>query len=341
MDNEKIEKALIGVTVLIVLSVVWRIFGLNVDDMINVGIMTMLCIGFTFTYMMDGFPNLAHTSYAIVGAVTSFFLVRFYGFNPYDSWPFSVFVGGALGVFLYIILVRRIRQREGNQSIILTFTFLAVATVLGSLSYIFSYWVSVVNYPTSQYNLSRLDFRLYGSPGIVLVGIGTCILVTLYLYYFLTKTKTGVSLRAIAVDEDLSEVLGINSFRVHCLAWFISGGLAALAGSIIVIHRGMSPQGADDLLVLVMTGAIFGGLDSIFGAIIGGVFVAVSQKVLATLLFWIFGQKVLMWAPIYPIIFLVVTLVYFPNGVLSSGSTGSKWLTRLRERIDRLLANQS
>lgn len=303
---------------LIAAVLVWVLFGLGTDDLINASLMAILCIGFTFTYMIEGFPNLAHTSFAIVGAITSFYLVRFHGFNPYFTWPFSILIGGTLGVFLYSIGVRVIRQRGGNQSITLTFFFLAIAIALGSCSSIFSYWVSRVSYSKREYNLSMFDFHLLEFPGIVFIGVGASLLISVYLYYFLKDTLTGISIRAVAEDEELSQVLGINTFRVHSLAWFISGGLSSLAGSIIVLHRGMSPQGADNLIVSVMTGAIWGGLDTIFGAALGGVFVAVSQKVLSNALFLVFGKSVLIWTPIYPLVFLIVTLIFFPNGILNN-----------------------
>ena len=321
MENTKTTRSLMGVTAFIIVSLVWRVFGLNVDDLINVSLMAILCIGFTFTYMMEEFPNFAHTGYALIGAMTSFYLARFQRFNPYDTWPFSILVGGVLGVILYVTIVRRIKHRGGNQSIRLTFTFFAISTILGSLSYIFSYWVSRVSYSSQEYNLSGMDFGLNGSPGIVTVGLGTCLMIAFYLYYFLTKTTTGIALKALAEDEELAEVMGINSYRSHCLAWFISGGLTALAGSIIVIHQGFSPVDADVLIVSVMTGAIFGGLNSVYGAIIGGAFVALAEKVLAKVLFWVFGLSVMTWAPIYPMVFLVVTLLYFPNGVMNWRST--------------------
>jgi branched-chain amino acid transport system permease protein len=337
MSELKTENILIGITSFIILGLVWQFFGLNANDLINVSILGVLCIGFTFTYMMDGFPNFAHTSYAIIGAITSFYLTRFYRFNPYDTWPFSILVGGTLGVLLYIMIVRPIKQRGGNQSITLTFTFFAISTILGSLSYIFSYWVSRVAYSSQEYNLSNRDFWLHGKPGIVWVGVGTCLMIALYLYYFLTKTTTGISLRAISENEELAESLGINSYRTHCLAWFISGGLAALAGSIIVLNQGLSPEDTDVLMILVMTGSIFGGLDSVFGALVGGVFIAVAQKVLATILFWFFGLSVLTWVSIYPMVFLVITLFFFPNGLMDRRNIQNKWI---REIIDRISAER-
>ena len=95
---------------------------------------------------------------------------------------------------------------------------------------------------------------------------------------------------------------------------------------------------SDALLVSVMTGSILGGLDSITGAIIGGLFVGVSQKILSTLLFWVFGLDVLMWAGVYPIFFLVIALFFFPNGILSGTEVDLKWV---RKRLAGLRKAQS
>lgn len=333
MEVERMERWIIGGLGLVLFYLAWIAFGLNTDDMISISLMALLCIGFTFTYMMEGFPNLAHTSFSIMGAVVTFYLTSFLRFNPYDTWAFSILVGGLIGVIIYVGIVRRIRNHGGYQVVTLTFGSLAIATVLNGLSWVFSYWSSRNRTPTSSYNLSNLDFWMNGRPGIVYIGLGTSLIVTVYLYYFLTRTKTGISLRALAEDEELAEVMGISSFRMHCLAWFISGGLAALAGSIIVIHQGMTPTGADGLLVGVMTGAILGGLDNIFGAVIGGVFIGVAQKVLSTALFWVFGLDAVKWAGIYPIMFLVIALAFFPNGILNRGTLDLRWLKRIIERV--------
>lgn len=338
MEFRRVERGLVWAVGLLVLFLVSTAFGLNSNDFVNISLMSILCIGFTFTYMMEGFPNLAHTSYAIVGAVVTFYLTRYHRFNPYDTWLFSALIGGLFGVFIFVAIVRPIKRHGGYQQVTLTFSSLAIATVLGGLSWVFSYWSAMGNAPTQSYNLSYMDFWLNGRPGIAYVGVGTCVMVSIYMYLFLTRTTTGISLRATAEDEALAEVVGINSLRVHGISWFISGGLAALAGSIVVVHQGMTPTGSDALLVSVMTGSILGGLDSITGAILGGVFVGVSEKVLSTLLFWVFGLDVLKWARIYPIIFLVIALYFFPNGVLSGTEVD---IRKIWDRLKKLRKPQS
>ena len=72
------------------------------NTIINISLLVILCIGFTFTFMMEKFPNFAHTSYASIGTVVAFYLVRFRGFNPYQTWPVAVLVCGLLGVLLYV-----------------------------------------------------------------------------------------------------------------------------------------------------------------------------------------------------------------------------------------------
>ncbi len=158
---DRSERYVLGGLGLVVFYLAWIAFDLKVYDLINISLMALLCTGFTFTYMMEGFPNLAHTSYAVMGAVVTFYLTRFQRFNPYDTWAFSILVGGLIGVIIYVFIVRRIRRHGGYQLVTLTFSSLAISTVLNGVSHVFSYWSSMSRTPTQSYNLSYLDFWKY------------------------------------------------------------------------------------------------------------------------------------------------------------------------------------
>jgi branched-chain amino acid transport system permease protein len=145
-------------------------------------------------------------------------------------------------------------------------------------------------------------------------------------------------LRATSEDEKLSATIGINTFRAHCLSWFIAGALSALAGSIITINRGMGVSGPDDALIVnVMSGAVLGGLYSIYGAILGGIFIAVAQDALKNILYAIFGLPILEWQSLLPISFLLIVLAFFPNGVTSGDGQRLQGIRKLIIRTRKLL----
>jgi branched-subunit amino acid ABC-type transport system permease component len=306
----------------------------DVNTLINVNLMIMLTIGFSFTFMMENFPNFAHTTYAGVGALASFYLTRFFNFNPYDTWPFAALFGGLVGVALYRGIVKPIRRNGGYQDITLTFTFIMVAVVLPNLYLIFNFWARYWgDVPTRGYNLGWYDFDYNGIPGIAIMSTALCIFLIVGLRYFLTQHKVGLSLRAVAENPDLAETIGINTERAHDVSWFISGALASLVGSVMTIYRGVGLGGPDGMIINVMSGAIMGGVYNVYGAIIGGMFVALAEDFLKKLAFQVIGLAADKWQNLFPILFLVIALLIFPNGITGVGGIDRQRLEDLWEDI--------
>lgn len=310
----------------------------DVDTLINVALMIMLTIGFSFTFMMEGFPNFAHTSYAGLGSLVSFYLTRFFDFNPYDTWPFAAFFGGLMGVALYAGIVRPIKRHGGYQDITLTLTFIMIAQVLPFFYLIFNYWSRYWGGEAARgYNLAGYDFSYNGIPGIAIMATAACILLVIGLRYFLTQNKIGLSLRAVAENPDLAATIGVNTHYAHYASWFISGALASLVGSIMTIHGGGAGGGADGMIISVMSGAILGGVYNIYGAVIGGLFVALAQKLLNTVFFNLFGLAIMNWQGLFPLGFLVLALFIFPNGVTGPGGIDKRRLMDLWSDIKKVL----
>jgi branched-chain amino acid transport system permease protein len=306
---------------------------INEQTLINISVMVIFCIGFTFTYMIEGFPNFAHTSYAVIGSMISFYLTSFLKINPYYTWIFATAFGGFIGIILYIFIVKPIKRQGSYQDITLTLTFLVIALVIPSIASIFNFWARFYgDVPTRDYNLRIYDFNFSGISGIAIISPVTCIMLILFLHYFLTGSKIGISLRATAENESLAATLGIDTFRAHITSWFISGALAALAGSIMTIRGRMGLTGTDDMIISIMSGSILGGTSNIYGAIIGGLFVALGEDILKNIAFAFFGLPALRWQGLFPIFFLVFSMTIFPNGLLNG--IGSN-LLRIRTNFDR------
>ncbi len=289
---------------------------LTVSTLIQVSVVVILCVGFTFTYMMEKFPNFAHAAFATVGTVVSFTLVKFSGFDPYRAIPVSMLFCGLLGLGLYRLVVRPIKA-TGAREITLTFAFFVMAQVLASLINIYSYWyLYEMRAPTSGFYFFSGDFTWEGYPGVLLVAVPTCLLLVFSLWFFLTRVKQGIAFRAVAEDETLSSSLGVNVEGIHLLSWFITGLLAGLAGGLIPLWRYTGLDANDQFLILVMTGSVLGGLNTVAGAIVGGVLVVASQKIFTALGVTFVGVDIFAYESLFPMVLVVLVLFLQPEGLM-------------------------
>ncbi len=294
--------------------------GLYISTIVNVSLLVILCLGFTFTYMMEKFPNFAHTSFASIGTAVTYYLVRFYGWNPYSTWPMSMLIGGLVGVALYLIIVKKIKERAFTD-ITLTFTFYIVSQIIVQCLAIFSYWILMSSrFQSNGFVLFNFDFRWNGIPGVGIIAPLTVIFLVVLLEGFLKYSKHGIAMKATAENEDLAMGLGVNVPMMHIASWFISGSLAALAGSIIPMWLSTSVDFGDTLLISVMAGSVLGGLASIRGAIIGGILTGVSKKAITWFLMKNVSVNMGSYEGLIPILFLFVILAIEPNGL-----TAMKW----------------
>jgi branched-subunit amino acid ABC-type transport system permease component len=309
---------------------------LVVGTLVQMGVVIILCVGFTFTYMVEKFPNFGHTAIATLGTVVSFSLVKIYGFDPYSAIPFAMLFCGFVGLLLYFLVVRPIKA-TGAHEITITFAFFAIAEMLASLVSIYSYWfLFSQSAPTSGFSLMGSDFQWEGYPGVLLVTLPICVVLVVSLYLFFTKMKQGIAFRAVAEDEPLASSLGININTIHTLSWFMTGALAGLAGGLIPLWQYTGLGYNDQFLVLVMAGSVMGGLHSVTGAVIGGFLAAFSQKALGIIAIALFGLQAVDYEALYPMLFIVFILMIEPNGVMGIFEKPHRPIKALRTTIARL-----
>jgi branched-chain amino acid transport system permease protein len=244
-------------------------------------------------------------------------------------------ISGLVGVALYLGLVRHIQKRMFTE-ITLTFTFYIISQIIIQSIAMFSYWLLIgVGVSSDGFTVYNYDFRWYGIPGIGIVAPLTVITIVILIWSFLTQSKHGIAMRATAENEKLAMGLGVNVDMVHIGSWFMSGALAGLAGSIIPMWLSTQVDYSDTLLIGVMTGSVLGGLNSIVGAILGGIIVATSQKGVTWILMSAYGSSMGSYEGLIPIIFLFLILAIEPEGI-----TSIKWrnlsVKSIRDNMFRL-----
>ncbi len=253
----------------------------TVGVIIYASMLVILCVGFSLTHMIEKFPNFAHASYPTIGTMLTYTFTRLWGYSPYLSWPLAFLLGGGVGIALYLLVVNPM-QKAGIGAETLTFAMFALSILLGAILAVYSFWVMMTRgFRTSGFLLKRYDYILGGYPSILFAAPLVCILLIVSLHLFLTKVKFGIAIRATAEDPELAVSLGINIFRVHIVSWFLTGAMSGLAGSVIPLWLPTSLGGTDELLMVVIARSVLGGLNNIYGAILGGIAIAFVQKVLA------------------------------------------------------------
>jgi len=110
--------------------------------------------------------------------------------------------------------------------------------------------------------------------GITIVITVLCVAA---LFWFLTKTRTGKSMRAYSDNEDLALLSGINPDRVVMIAWILTATLATIAGTLYGLDKSFKPFTYLQLLLPIFAAAIVGGIGSPIGAILGGFVIAFSE----------------------------------------------------------------
>ena len=277
--------------------------------------LTLLSMGFTLTYLTAKVPNFAHGTYAGIGIYVSYTFSKILGFSPYLGFPLSFLVGGLISILIYLLVIG-VLQRLGGGAIVLTISTLAIQIFLAGATNIYAFWLRA-KYSTyaQMFLLKDADFTFIGFPGIFVVSVGLTSACVLVLHYMLTKSRIGIAMRATAEDPELASVLGININQIQIFSWFLTGGMACLAGSMIPMWFMSTPTTGAAMITPIMAGSLLGGFENVYGAVIGGFVVGVSEIMLTTWGSAILGSWVGEYRPLVPMFFLVAVLLIEPRGL--------------------------
>ena len=137
------------------------------------------------------------------------------------------------------------------------------------------------------------------------------IIVALALYIFLTRTYTGIALRAVAQNREAAHLLGINVKRMYWLAFGLGVGIAAIGGSLLSTFYPIYPEMGAFFCLIAFISVVLGGFGSIFGAYISGMIIGIIESISA-----LFIPPTLKDAVAF-MIFLII-LLFRPTGIFGT-----------------------
>ncbi|RLG80734.1 MAG: branched-chain amino acid ABC transporter permease, partial [Thermoprotei archaeon] len=275
-------------------------------------------------YLTARVPNFAH---ATIATLASYITLTVYlqGLNPYLAAPLAFAFVGTLLLMLYWIVIRTLIS-HGATIISLTIATLAIELMIYSCINIYADNLTrIYKYFSRYFVLREADFTLMGLPGIFTVSITLTIAAVISLHLLLTRTRFGIAMRATVEDPALATVLGVNTDLINAVSWFIAGGLCGLAGALFPLWFQMSPMIGITLIITVMAGSILGGLSSIYGSLLGGFVVGLTEILLTGYLAEMIGPQIIAYKLLIPLFIMIIVLLFFPSGLIG-------FIERLRTR---------
>lgn len=238
-------------------------------------IYALAAAGLTLIFGMLDIPNFAHGAFYALGAYAAFTVVSATG----NFWLAIVVVPlavAALGLAVDALAMRRL-ARAGHVYQIL-FTLGLVLIVQETIVLVWGANPTSVAVPAALAGglpLGAVSFPFYR---LFLVLAAALVIAAVWLA--LGRTKYGAIIRAGIGDPEMVDCIGIDVQRLFTVVFGIGVGLAGLAGALILPLRGGQPAMGNELMATSFAVVVIGGLGSYLGAVVGGIFVGLTQAVM-------------------------------------------------------------
>lgn len=285
------------------------------DSVIYACMLCVLCVGLSLTYKITRVPNFAHTTFAILGMYMALIVTKVFGTSPYFAIPLAFAVSGATSLFLYYCVIRVLQKRRSSYLSLIVATLSFDIFMIGMLNILADYVANTFQIVSRDFTLRSFDVFVFDVPMILIVCVAVLSCVGIGLYYLLYHTRFGVTMRASIENTSLASVYRINTNRVFCVSWFLSGAMGGIAGVLLAVWFQGDPSLSGIMLPSVFAGSIVGGFGSIFGAILGGAIIGFSEILGTNALASVFGYWIVPYRPLIPFVAIIVTLLVFPKGL--------------------------
>ncbi|XRH76134.1 MAG: branched-chain amino acid ABC transporter permease [Candidatus Methanosuratincola verstraetei] len=303
------------------------------DAVVFSSLLTLLTMGLTLTYLTTKVPNFAHGSLGTVGIYLSLIVTRVLGANIYASIIPAFLITGLVGVLQYVLVMRPLDRRNASITTMMVATIAFELLLLSSINILADYLSKSFFILSRYFQLKPYDFAFMDIRGVVLVAPLLVIAIIASLHFLLVRTKFGIAMRATIENAPLAGTVGINSNLVYLVSWFIAGGLAGIAGSMLPLWFIGNPDTGSYLLISIFAAAVIGGIYKIYGAVIGGFVIGFAEILIIRVLASMgppFGSWVIPYRPIIPLLAMVIVLMLAPRGI--TGMDFRKLATRFRRR---------
>ena len=244
-----------------------------INGLILGSVYALLALGYTMVYGIIKLINFAHGDIYMMGAFIGYFLITKYHMNFFVALVLTMVLTAILGVVIEFLAYRPLRNSTRIAALITAigvsfFLEYSMVRLVGANKHAFPQTLATV-----KYNLGPVSVT-----NVQLIILGVSIFLMLALQFIVQKTKMGKAMRAVSVDSDAAQLMGINVNSTISFTFALGSALAGAGGVLI----GLYYNSVDPLMGMVpgikaFVAAVLGGIGIIPGAAVGGFMIGLLE----------------------------------------------------------------
>mgnify|MGYP000633000318 FL=1 len=274
------------------------------DGTVTAFVLALIALGLSLVFGVMRIVNIAHGEFFMLGAVFSWFAFDLTN-DPLWGFLLALVVApalvGSIAIFSDRFILRKVKYHP-ESTIVAT---IGVLYVIQSVTLmVFGPEARAVEAPL----YFRIQFPWFGYSGYKLIVAGMSAFCLLGVWVFMKRSKLGLYMRATQQDFDIAKTYGVPTQKIYASVFALGGGLAALAGVLLVpIRQADHLMGLEPLLLSFIV-VIIGGLGSIRGTIVAAFIIGISDGIIS-----VFYEPTL--AKMLATLFVAMVLVLKPSGL--------------------------
>ena len=269
------------------------------------GVYALIALGYTMVYGIAKMLNFAHGDIIMVGGYAIYVVIAEFSM-PLLAISFAVVFCAIIGILMEKLAYKPLRSASPLAVLI---TAIGVSYFLQNAALLI--WTSNTKvFPNVFANLPAIQLGGTQIAPVTLITVLANIVIMLALTFFTSKTKMGKAMRAVSEDKGAATLMGINVNRTISMTFAIGSGLAAIAGVLLCsAYPTLMPTTGAMPGIKAFTAAVFGGIGSIPGAMLGGLTIGMAEVIVNAL-----GYTT--WADAVVYVILILVLLIKPTGFL-------------------------
>ena len=273
------------------------------NGLMNGAVYALVALGLTLIYGVLHIINFAHGALLTAAMFAAFFAHQLFGLDPYIAVLFLTPLFFLLGYGLQRFVIGPASHGEDRNSLLVT---LGLAVIIeNALLYAFRADTRTINLPYA-FDVVEIGTAFLAVPRVV--AFGAAIAVALCLWLIMQWTDTGKAIRAVAKEKLGAELTGIEVAHIYAVTFGLGTACLAIAACLLIPSYYVNPDAGNAFVLIAFTIVVLGGMGSVVGALLGGLFVGVVESLSGLYLGESLGQ-------IGIFVMFILVLLFRPNGL--------------------------